>query len=49
MGKLNVGITGMTGFMGSHLKDRLKQEKDVDVPNFEDNFFDDEKNILICD
>lgn len=45
MCKLNVGITGMIGFMGSHLRDRLKQEKDINVPNFEDLFFDDEKKL----
>ena len=45
MGKLNVGITGMVGFMGSHLRDRLKQEEDIDVQDFEDIFFDDEKRL----
>lgn len=36
-----IGITGMVGFMGSHLRDRLKREKDVVVPPFADSFFDD--------
>lgn len=45
MGKLTVGITGMAGFMGSHLRDRLKQEENIGVPNFEDRIFDDEKKL----
>ena len=45
MAELTVGITGMVGFVGSHLRDRLRQEENVSVPDFEDNFFDDEKQL----
>ena len=34
-----VVITGIIGFMGSHLRDRLSREKDIEVPSFEDAYF----------
>ena len=45
MKHVTVGITGMVGFMGSHLRDRLKREENVTVPPFEDCFFDDSKRL----
>lgn len=39
MKKVKVGITGMSGFMGSHLRDRLKREEDITVLPFEDEYF----------
>ncbi|HML73236.1 MAG TPA: NAD-dependent epimerase/dehydratase family protein [Anaerohalosphaeraceae bacterium] len=35
-----IGITGLAGFMGTHLKDRLSREKEMEVLPFEDSFFD---------
>ncbi len=32
-------ITGLVGFMGSHLRDRLSREQDIEVPPFEDAYF----------
>ncbi|HUS96566.1 MAG TPA: NAD-dependent epimerase/dehydratase family protein, partial [Hyphomicrobiaceae bacterium] len=40
MAALNVGITGMIGFVGSHLRDRLLREEDVSIEPFEDSYFD---------
>jgi UDP-2-acetamido-2,6-beta-L-arabino-hexul-4-ose reductase len=37
--KKKVVITGLVGFMGSHLRDRLSREQDVLVPPFEDAYF----------
>lgn len=37
--KKKVVITGLIGFMGSHLKNRLSREQDIEVPPFEDVFF----------
>jgi UDP-2-acetamido-2,6-beta-L-arabino-hexul-4-ose reductase len=37
--KRKIVITGLIGFIGSHLKDRLSREKDIEVPLFEDDFF----------
>ncbi len=37
--KRKVVITGLIGFMGSHLQDRLRREQDIEVPQFEDAFF----------
>jgi nucleoside-diphosphate-sugar epimerase len=38
MGK-TIGITGVVGFMGSHLRGHLRREKDVEVPYFKDEYF----------
>lgn len=35
-----VGITGITGFVGTHLRDRLAREQAFDILPFEDNYFD---------
>lgn len=45
MNNLTIGITGMVGFVGSHTRDRLRQEKTIIVPDFEDAFFYDEKTL----
>jgi len=37
--KKKVVITGLVGFMGSHLRDRLSREEDFEVPQFEDAYF----------
>jgi UDP-2-acetamido-2,6-beta-L-arabino-hexul-4-ose reductase len=37
--KIKVGITGMAGFVGSHLRDNLKQHKDIEVLPFEDSYY----------
>jgi len=39
MKDLTVGITGMAGFVGSHLRDRLAREENITVPPFEDEVF----------
>ena len=36
MKKINVGITGMAGFVGSHLRDCLKTKENIEVLPFED-------------
>ena len=40
MNELTVGITGMVGFVGSHLRDRLAREEGVDVLSFEDEYYE---------
>jgi UDP-2-acetamido-2,6-beta-L-arabino-hexul-4-ose reductase len=35
-----IGITGMVGFFGSHLRDRLSREKDIEVLPYEDSFYE---------
>ncbi|UCF14593.1 MAG: NAD-dependent epimerase/dehydratase family protein [Phycisphaerales bacterium] len=40
MNKTKVGITGIDGFVGSHLKDRLLREENVDALAFEDSYFE---------
>ena len=37
--KRKIVITGAVGFMGSHLRDRLSGEQDIEVPSFEDAYF----------
>jgi UDP-2-acetamido-2,6-beta-L-arabino-hexul-4-ose reductase len=39
--KKTIGITGMPGFVGSHLRDRLKREEDFEVLPYEDRYYDD--------
>ncbi|OGL46726.1 MAG: hypothetical protein A2W05_07800 [Candidatus Schekmanbacteria bacterium RBG_16_38_10] len=41
MEKVRVGITGSSGFIGSHLVTRLKQDKNIQVIPFEKNYFKD--------
>ncbi|HSV26266.1 MAG TPA: NAD-dependent epimerase/dehydratase family protein [Sedimentisphaerales bacterium] len=41
MTKRKVVITGLVGFIGSHLRDRLSREQDIEVPQFEDAYFSD--------
>ena len=40
MAKKVVGITGMAGFVGTHLRNRLSREDDVEVLPFEDDYYD---------
>lgn len=35
-----IGITGMSGFVGTHLRDRLTREKDIKILAFEDSYYD---------
>lgn len=35
-----IGITGLAGFMGTHLKNRISREKEIEVLPFEDGYFD---------
>ncbi len=39
MDKRKITITGLVGFMGSHIRDRLSREPNIDVQPFEDEFF----------
>ncbi len=40
MSNIKVGITGMAGFVGSHLRDRLSSEDNVEILPFEKNYYD---------
>jgi UDP-2-acetamido-2,6-beta-L-arabino-hexul-4-ose reductase len=40
MSKKTIGITGMAGFVGSHLRDRLIREKDFELLPYNDSFYD---------
>ena len=40
MAKKVVGITGMIGFVGSHLRDRLSREEGIEVLPFEDEYYE---------
>lgn len=40
MAKKIVGITGMPGFVGSHLRDRLTREEEFEVLPYEDSFYE---------
>jgi UDP-2-acetamido-2,6-beta-L-arabino-hexul-4-ose reductase len=40
MNKLRLGITGMIGFIGSHLRERLLREENVSIVPFEDCYFE---------
>lgn len=40
MKKTKVGITGIDGFAGSHLRDRLMREENTEVVDFEDSYFE---------
>ncbi len=37
---MKIGITGMAGFVGTHLRDRLAREEGVEVLPFEDSYFE---------
>jgi UDP-2-acetamido-2,6-beta-L-arabino-hexul-4-ose reductase len=41
MAKRKIVITGLIGFIGSHLRDRFCREQDIEVPQFEDAYFTD--------
>jgi UDP-2-acetamido-2,6-beta-L-arabino-hexul-4-ose reductase len=46
MEKLNVGITGIVGFVGSHLRERLGREESLSVIEpFEDSFFEEPERL----
>jgi UDP-2-acetamido-2,6-beta-L-arabino-hexul-4-ose reductase len=40
MSKKTIGITGMAGFVGSHLRDRLFKEKDIELLSYNDSFYE---------
>ncbi|MCK5174085.1 MAG: NAD-dependent epimerase/dehydratase family protein, partial [Planctomycetes bacterium] len=40
MSKFQIGITGMAGFVGSHLRDRLSREERFEVLPFEDSYYE---------
>lgn len=40
MAKKKIGITGMAGFVGSHLRDFLKTKSDIEVLPFEDSYYE---------
>jgi UDP-2-acetamido-2,6-beta-L-arabino-hexul-4-ose reductase len=42
---LKIGITGQTGFMGTHLYNYLNLKEEVSLIAFEDNFFSDEGKL----
>jgi UDP-2-acetamido-2,6-beta-L-arabino-hexul-4-ose reductase len=35
-----IGITGLVGFVGTHLKDRLSREKEFEVLPYDDNYYE---------
>jgi UDP-2-acetamido-2,6-beta-L-arabino-hexul-4-ose reductase len=41
-----IGITGMAGFVGTHLRDRLSREKDIEVLAFEDRFYEQPETFI---
>lgn len=41
-----IGITGLSGFVGTHLKDRLSREKDIEVLPFEDSYYDSPQQFI---
>ncbi|MBI9017246.1 MAG: NAD-dependent epimerase/dehydratase family protein [Phycisphaerae bacterium] len=43
---MKIGITGLAGFVGSHLRDRLSREKDIEVLPFEDSFYDNPQQFI---
>lgn len=43
MTRKRVGITGMAGFVGSHLRDRLARDERYEVLPFEDRYYEDPK------
>jgi len=43
MNKIKIGITGQSGFMGSHLYNYLNLDDKFELFEFEDNFFSDQK------
>jgi UDP-2-acetamido-2,6-beta-L-arabino-hexul-4-ose reductase len=47
MGKIKIGITGVIGFVGSHLRDRLRREERFEVLPYEDSYY--EKPDLFID
>jgi UDP-2-acetamido-2,6-beta-L-arabino-hexul-4-ose reductase len=50
MGKTRIGITGIDGFVGSHLRDRLSREDNIEVLAFEDSYFEEfEKLVSFAD
>ena len=37
---MKIGITGIAGFVGTHLRDRLGREENIEVLPFEDSYYD---------
>ena len=46
MAKKTIGITGMAGFVGSHLRDRLAREERFEVLSFEDSYYENPKAFI---
>ncbi len=46
MTKKKIGITGMAGFVGSHLHDSLKTKEDIEVLPFEDGYYDNPEQFI---
>ena len=46
MAKKTIGITGMAGFVGSHLRDRLEREERFEVLPFEDSYYEDPESFI---
>ena len=46
MPKINIGITGMAGFVGTHLRDFLKTKENVEVLPFEDAYYDNPEKFV---
>ena len=40
MTKKRIGITGMSGFVGTHLRDRLTREQDIEILPYEDSYYE---------
>ena len=40
-----IGITGMAGFVGTHLRDRLAREKSFEILPYDDSYYDNPDNL----
>ena len=43
---MKIGITGMIGFVGTHLRDRLYREQDIEVLPFADEYYEQPENFI---
>jgi len=46
MAKKRIGITGMAGFVGSHLQSSLKVKEDIEVLPFEDAYYNSPEKFI---
>jgi UDP-2-acetamido-2,6-beta-L-arabino-hexul-4-ose reductase len=46
MTKKKIGITGMAGFVGSHLRDHLNTKENIEVLPFEDGYYDNPEQFI---